>query len=112
MEIRFREPAAWQVVDESFTFYDEYEEREPGDAGRLRVLARSKYLDHFEAGNTGYSVIRGRTPGKHYRVWTEYEVMDIISFEPPDTHEVAVAQQNELTRMHLARQGRLGYPQR
>jgi hypothetical protein len=57
VEIWFREPSTWQVVDESFTFYNEYEEREPVDAGRLRVLARSKYPDHFKASYAGYSVM-------------------------------------------------------
>jgi hypothetical protein len=79
VEIRFSEPVAWQLVDESFTASDDYEVRE--DRFGLQVLSRSKYLDYVRANHGWFDEMRG--PAKHYRVWTENEVVDVISCEPP-----------------------------
>ena len=79
VEIRFSEPVAWQLVDESFTAGDDYEVRE--DRFALQVLSRSKYLDYVRANHGWFEEIRG--PAKHYRVWTENEVVDVISCAPP-----------------------------
>ena len=49
--VRFARFVAWQVVDESFTAFDKYEERD--DTGRLQTLSRSKYLDYVN-GNHGW----------------------------------------------------------
>ena len=79
VEIRFSEPIAWQLVDESFTVGDDYEVREDGFA--LQVLSRSKYLDYVRANHGWFEDMRG--PAKHYRVWTENEVVDVIACVPP-----------------------------
>jgi hypothetical protein len=79
VEVHFAKPIAWQVVDESFTTRDEYEERE--DKAQLQVLGRSKYLDYVRANHGWFEEIRGQ--GKHYRVWTENEVVDVVACEPP-----------------------------
>jgi hypothetical protein len=70
VEIRFSEPIAWQLVDESFTAGDEYEVRE--DRFALQVLSRSKYLDDVRANHGWFEGMRG--PAKHYRVWTEWHL--------------------------------------
>jgi hypothetical protein len=79
VEIRFSEPIAWQLVDESFTAGDDYEVRE--DPFALQVLSRSKYLDYVRANHGWFEDMRG--PAKHYRVWTENEVVDVIACGPP-----------------------------
>jgi hypothetical protein len=79
VEVRFSKPIAWQLVDESFTGWDEYEERD--DKSKLQLLGRSKYLDYVRKSHGWFEDIRG--PGKHYRVWTENEVMDVVACEPP-----------------------------
>jgi hypothetical protein len=80
VEVRFSRPIAWQLVDESFTAGNEYEVRE--DKFVLQVLKRSRYLDYV-LGNHGWFEDMGRGPGKHYRVWTENEVIDVVACEPP-----------------------------
>lgn len=78
-EVRFSEPVAWQLVDESFTTYDDYEVRE--DRFDLQVISRSKYLDYVRANHGWFEDVRG--PAKHYRVWTEDEIVDVVSCTPP-----------------------------
>jgi hypothetical protein len=80
VEVRFSRPIAWQLVDESFTAGNEYEVRE--DRFALQVLTRSRYLDYVRA-NHGWFEDVGRGTGKHYRVWTENEVIDVVACEAP-----------------------------
>lgn len=79
-EIRFRQIIAWQVVNESYTAFDDYEHRD--DTGTLQTLSRSKYLDYVMTSHGWFEDIVG--PAKHYRVWTEDEVVDVVACEPPD----------------------------
>lgn len=79
VEIRFERLVAWQCVDESWTTFDEYEERD--DLNKLQVLARSRYLDHVNASHGWYAEMVG--PAAHYRVWMEDEVIEVVSFDPP-----------------------------
>lgn len=78
--VRFFEPVAWQLVDESFTAFAEYEERD--DESSLQVLTRSRYLDYVLASHGWFVDIRG--PGNHYRLWTENEVLDVVTCRGPD----------------------------
>ena len=80
VEVRFSRPIVWQLVDESFTAGNEYEVRE--DKFALQVLTQSRYLDYVRA-NHGWFEDMGRGPGKHYRVWTENEVIDVVACEAP-----------------------------
>jgi hypothetical protein len=79
VEVRFNAPIAWQLVDESFTADNDYEVRE--DKFALQVLTQSRYLDYVRANHGWFEDMRG--PGKHYRVWTENEVLDVVACEPP-----------------------------
>jgi hypothetical protein len=79
-EVRFNRPIAWQLIDESFTAADEYEVRE--DQFALQVLTQSRYLDYVLASHGWFHEV-GRGPGKHYRVWTENEVIDVVACEAP-----------------------------
>jgi hypothetical protein len=80
VDVRFNRPIAWQLVDESFTSDDKYEARE--DTFALQVLTQSRYLDYVLA-NHGWFKDVGRGVGKHYRVWTVNEVVDVVATEPP-----------------------------
>ena len=80
VEVRFRSPIAWQLINESFTAADDYEVRE--DKSALQVLTQSRYLDYVRANHAWFEYMRG--PGKHYRVWTENEVVDVVACEPPE----------------------------
>ena len=79
VEVRFSKPIAWQLVDESFTTGQECEVREDNFA--LQVLTQSRYFDYVRANHGWFEDIRG--PGKHYRVWTENEVVDVVACQPP-----------------------------
>jgi hypothetical protein len=79
VEIRFERLVAWQCVDESWTTFDEYEQRD--DLSKLQVLTRSRYLDYVDASHGWYADTIG--PAAHYRVWTEDEVVDVVAFDPP-----------------------------
>ena len=85
--VRFSHPIAWQLVDESFTAADDYEVRESEQA--LQVLTRSRYLDYVCQHHGWFDAVRG--PAKHYRVWTENEVVDVVACEPPEIDLAAVA---------------------
>lgn len=77
--IRFSQFVAWQVVNESFTTFDDYEHRD--DTGFIQVIERSKYFDYVNANHGWYADVIG--VGKHYRIWTENEVIDVIACEEP-----------------------------
>jgi len=78
-EVRFPQFIAWQVVDESYTAFDKYEQRD--NTGTLQTLSRSKYLDYVKASHGWFESIIGSA--KHYRIWTENEVIDIVACELP-----------------------------
>ena len=76
LAIRFPQPIAWQVVDESYTTFREEEERD--DTSFLQVLSRSAYLDYVLAQHGWF-----KGPARHYRVWTENDVIDVVATEAP-----------------------------
>ncbi|WP_237228860.1 hypothetical protein [Rubinisphaera sp. JC750] len=78
--VRFPQTVAWQVVDESYTSWDDYEVRD--GKGALQVLSRSKYLDYVNANHGWYRDIIGAA--EHYRVWTSDAVVDIVACEKPE----------------------------
>ena len=77
--VTFEDTIAWQVVDESYTAWDRNEIRD--GEGSLQVLSKSKYLDYVVATHGWFKEVAG--PASHYRVWTETEVIDVISTGPP-----------------------------
>lgn len=82
--IRFDRLVAWQCVNESFTAFDEYEVGE--GEGALREMTRSRYLDYVNGSHGFYADVVG--PAKHYRIWTENEVIDVVAFDPPSLEVV------------------------
>lgn len=77
--VRFGVPVAWQVVDESYTSWDDTEERD--DKSFLQVLTRSTYLDYVNENHGWYKDVAG--PASHYRLWTADEVIDVVAPEAP-----------------------------
>jgi hypothetical protein len=77
--VTFPRVVAWQLVDESFTALDDYDERD--DTSFLQILSRSHYLDYVR---THHGWFQDRMPSaKLYRVWTENDVIDVISPDAP-----------------------------
>jgi hypothetical protein len=85
VRITFSAPIAWQNVDESYSSFDEYEVRD--DKASLQVLTKSRYLDYVNANHGWYTDIK-EAEGKHYRIWTEDDVIDVVSTEPPKIEEM------------------------
>lgn len=79
VRIIFKKVVAWQMVDESYTAWDDYEVRD--DKNYLQVLSRSRYLDFVNQHHGWYSDIAG--PAQHYRIWTQDEVIDVVSHDLP-----------------------------
>lgn len=79
LAVRFPQVIAWQTVDESYTRFDEYEQCD--DRRTLQILSRSKYFDYVKGSHGWWEDVLG--PSRHYRVWTEDEVIDVIACEPP-----------------------------
>lgn len=78
--VRFRRIVAWQVIDESCTAWDDTEIRD--DKNYLQCFARSKYLDYVNTNHGWYEDRLGQ--GSYYRIWTETDVVDVVSCEPPE----------------------------
>jgi hypothetical protein len=77
--VTFTRVVAWQRVDESFTARDSYDERD--DTSFIQKLSRSNYLDYIR---THHGWFADRMPtAKLYRVWTENDVVDVISPDVP-----------------------------
>ena len=79
LTVRFSQIVAWQVVDESYTALDESEQRD--DARFLHTLTRSAYLTYVRANHGWFTEAAG--PAKHYRLWTEDEVVDVVALTAP-----------------------------
>ena len=79
MVVRFPQAVAWQVVNESFTSWDDYEERD--DTSVIQIITRSKYLDYVHQNHGWFRETIG--PAKLYRVLTANEVIDVVACELP-----------------------------
>jgi hypothetical protein len=79
MVVRFPQAVAWQVVNELFTSWDDYEERD--DTSKIQIITRSKYLDYVYQNHGWFRETNG--PAKLYRVLTANEVIEVVACEPP-----------------------------
>lgn len=77
--VRFPRAIAWQVVDESYTAFDESESRD--DESRIQILSTSAYLDYVETHHGWFKDTVG--PARHYRLLTEREVIDVVAHDEP-----------------------------
>ena len=76
----------YQMRNESYTSWDEYEVRK----GRyLIVFERSRLLDYYEDAIFDFDSEETRkTQRKHYGIYTENHILDIISNEPPKIRRI------------------------
>lgn len=79
LRIVFSRVVAWQVVDESYTAWDDYEEID--DKSPLQILNKSRYMDYINENHGWYKDTVG--PAQHYRVWTYDAVIDVMAHDPP-----------------------------
>ena len=82
--VKFFRPVAWQVVDESYTSREGAEVRD--DDCFLQVLSNSPYLDYVSKHHGWYVETVG--PAKHYRLWTENNVIDVIAHDEPHVEPI------------------------
>ena len=85
-EIVFENYILYQMRNESYTSWDEYEVRK----GRyLIVFERSRLLDYYEDAIFDFDSEETRkTQRKHYGIYTENHILDIISDEPPKIRRI------------------------
>lgn len=78
--VSFSDLLAWQCLNESATtdFSGDVQE----SAGFLSVLSSSAYLSYVLS-NHGWYVEVQKRPVRHYRVWSENEILDVVSFGAP-----------------------------
>ncbi|MBL8815568.1 MAG: hypothetical protein JNL58_06030 [Planctomyces sp.] len=79
MVVRFSRTVSWQVVDESFTSWNDNEECD--DESTIQIITRSKYLDYVHENHGWFRETVGLA--QLYRVVTANEVIDVVAFEPP-----------------------------
>ena len=77
--VGFKEIVFYQVVDESYCTWDDYEVRDGKD--KLQELSKSRYLDFVNENFPFYSALERK--GAHYRLITSNEVIDVISYDKP-----------------------------
>lgn len=78
--VSFSDLLAWQCLNESATTDfqgDVYE-----SSGFLAVLSSSAYLSYVLSNHGWYVEVQER-PVRHYRVWSENEILDVVSFGAP-----------------------------
>jgi len=82
---RFLRAVASQVVDESYTSWDDSGVRE--DKRFLKIWTRSADLQYVEALHRWFKDVVG--PAAHYRLWTENEVIDVFAHDEPAVESLA-----------------------
>ena len=78
-QIVFESPITWQVTDESYTSWDDYEIRD--DKNSIQILEKSKFFDYIMKNHGWFEDVVG--PGKHYRILTLDQIIDVISCDVP-----------------------------
>lgn len=84
LQIDFEFYAAYNVINESFSFQDKYE-RFQGNA--FRIYQRSHYLDFLKKNSTAFSGFMDG-PLVHYELACLDFIIDVASFEKPTVSEI------------------------
>ncbi len=78
--IEFPSVIFWQLIDESYSSFDSGEKRD--DNGKfINTISSSKYQDYLNETHGWYKYSFAET--KMYRIWTEDDVVEVVSSEPP-----------------------------
>jgi hypothetical protein len=92
VEFDFHDLINFQVINESYTTFDKSEVRDTD--GFLQIISDSKYLSFVKSSHGWYKDVINNE-GKHYRLWTEHEVIDIISIQEPKIEEINKIEPNK-----------------
>ena len=80
-EVLFEHVVAHQVIDESYTTWDDEEEHDSTDHA-VQVLSKSRFLDHLHEFH-GWLFETGGKGTRHFRVWTYDAVMEVAATREP-----------------------------
>ena len=95
VQLVFERYVAFQVLDESFSSYDDTEvhERERTDKLFYQTITQSKYLEYVNREHGWYADVVGSA--KQYRIWTLDDVIEVVAYEEPTFVELMMASYNE-----------------
>ena len=79
-EIRFERYIIYQCRNESYTCWDASEIRK---GKYLIIFEKSKLLDYYENVIFDFDSDRDKSNRKHYAIYTENHIIDVIANEPP-----------------------------
>jgi hypothetical protein len=78
--VAFSKPVAFHVIDETYTAWDDYEQRDSTQEA-IQILSQSRWLEHLHAHHAwAFESVAGL---KHYRVWTYDAVIEILAADEP-----------------------------
>tara|TARA_R110001583_G_scaffold12279_4_gene54610 strand:- start:2159 stop:2605 length:447 start_codon:yes stop_codon:yes gene_type:complete len=83
-KVEFDSPIAWQNVDESFTAFDKAEII--NNKGVIQEIKNSEYLKYVRENHGWFEPHQGTAI--QYRIWTENDVVDIVTTEEPQIVQV------------------------
>ncbi|NAY93429.1 hypothetical protein GTQ34_16075 [Muricauda sp. JGD-17] len=83
-KVEFREAVFYQVADESYCSWDEYEIRDGKD--NIQIFSKSRYMDFVTEHFPFYSAENSK--GKHYRLLATTEIIDVIAYDNPTITEL------------------------
>ncbi|VUD46193.1 hypothetical protein TDB9533_00774 [Thalassocella blandensis] len=78
--VSFSDLLAWQCLNESATTNFPGDVRE--SSGFLAVLSSSVYLSYVLSNHGWYVEVQERSV-RHYRVWSENDILDVVAFDSP-----------------------------
>lgn len=79
IELPIHSILSFQLIDESYSSLDKSEQTDT--SGFLQIISNSPYMKYIDVNHGWYKDMKGEV--KHYRVWTENEVIDVISTKEP-----------------------------
>ena len=79
-EIRFDDYIIYQCRRENYTCYDDYDIR---SGSYLILFERSKFLDYNQSVLFDWDDAETKAKRKHYGIYTEWNLIDVISNSPP-----------------------------
>jgi hypothetical protein len=85
--IKFSDTLSWQRIDESAT--TDFRGDEFDGPGFIRKAVKSRYRDFILENHGWFQEIRGISV-QHYRIWSEDDIIDVLSFGEPEVSIINV----------------------